>query len=284
MPTPPVARIVLATDLTPRCDRAAQRATALARQWGASLHLITVLERSSPLDEDAKSQNAAVARTRMRAMESLGGFDATVTVLLGRPEDGVVASAGELAADLIVTGPPAGNLLTGSILGGTIASLMRHSQAPVLVVKRPGDRCYRRVVVALDLSDASRTTIKTAQTIFSSTIPLVVFHAFGTPFRLFAGDVEAYEAGIRDGVTGELRDALKAWSVPNASDIPVVAEYGDPAVQIRNFVEKNDMDVVVTGTHGRSGLLNVLLGSVAEEIVRSAGCDILIVPVRTWQE
>ena len=272
------AKIILATDLSPRCDRATERAIALAKQWGADLHLVTVHEPGLPRDHD-KKDNAAIARTRTRALESLRGFDAVVTVLEGRSEEQVAALAEGLSADLIVTGPPTGRLLAGSTLGGTIAALMKDSRAAVLVVRRPADRPYRRVIAALDLSDASRTTVEAAQTIFCREQPLVVFHAFSTPYRMFSGDVEAYEAGIREGVSGELRDALKAWAVPDAANIPIITEYGDPATQVRAIAEKSDIDLVITGTHGRRGIVALLLGSVAEDIIRTAPCDVLAVPV-----
>lgn len=275
----PPSRIVLATDLSPRSDRATERAIELSKQWSAELHLVTVHEPGLPHDDDRGAVNAAIARTRSRALDSLRGFDARVTVLEGRSEEEVPVLAEGLSADLIVTGPPTGSLLAGSLLGGTIAALMKDSRAAVLVVRKPADHPYRRAIVALDLSDASRTTIEAAQTIFCRGLPLVVFHAFSTPYRLFSGDVEAYEAGIREGVSGELRDALRAWSVPDAADIQIITEYGDPATQAREMAEKNDIDLVITGTHGRRGIVALLLGSVAEEIVREAPCDVLAVPV-----
>lgn len=276
-------RIIFATDLTARCDRAAARAVALSRQWGAELWVVSALE--SRIDDGMEENRpAALARAEAKAREQVHDQDARILVLAGVAEENLSRAVGETKADLVVTGPPTRRWFSESILGGAIAALMRHSRVPVLVVKKPGDRPYKRVVAALDLSDASRTTIGAAQRLFAEGATLMVFHAVSTPFRLFAGDVVAYETGVREGVTGELRDALRAWAVPSAHDIPVVVEYGDPAARISAMVDEHQVDLVVSGTHGRTGFLNVVLGSVAEQIVQSADCDVLIVPARTWQE
>jgi nucleotide-binding universal stress UspA family protein len=273
--TSPIARIVLATDLGPRCDRAAQRAVSLARQWRATLHVLTVLE--IPSRNASADNDAAVAQARKLAAESLGDFRANVSVLKGAVGESIAANADELLADL--TGPSGSDWFGQAMLGPTTATLMRHGRSPVLVVKTPGHAPYRRVVAALDLSDASRAPVEAATRMFGD-MPFAIFHAFSTPFRMFAGDVGTYEAGIRAGVTGEIRDALKAWSIPAASEIPVIAEYGDPASTLVQYAEKTNTDLIVIGSHGRTGLLNFVLGSVAEAIVESAKCDVLVVPSR----
>jgi hypothetical protein len=65
-----------------------------------------------------------------------------------------------------------------------------------------------------------------------------------------------------------------------ATDGGVVAplvEYGDPSHLLRQYAHDRKVDLVVLATHGRSALLNVLVGSTAREIVSSAPCDTLIV-------
>lgn len=52
---------------------------------------------------------------------------------------------------------------------------------------------------------------------------------------------------------------------------------GSPFVEIVRYARENNVDLIVIGTHGRSGLSHVLLGSVAEKVVRKAGCPVLTV-------
>jgi nucleotide-binding universal stress UspA family protein len=63
-------------------------------------------------------------------------------------------------------------------------------------------------------------------------------------------------------------------------DIPVIvaATGGDPAEEIVRYARGHSIDLIVVGTHGRTGVSRVLLGSVAERVVRSARCPVLVVP------
>lgn len=64
-----------------------------------------------------------------------------------------------------------------------------------------------------------------------------------------------------------------------AEGLSVVREIrqGPPFVEIIRYAREKDIDLIVTGTHGRSGLAHVLLGSVAEKVVRKAPCPVLTV-------
>lgn len=279
----PIQTILLATDLSARCDRATERAISLAQHWNARLHVLTVID---PVVDDAKAVELAEAEARRNTGIRLKGYsDAIVHVQIGAVEARVADLAREVNADLIVTGPSGTQWLGQTILGGTLKFLMRRAHVPVLLVKKPVTRDYRRVMVSMDLSDASRAPVETAFRTFGRSVSLSMFHAFRTPYRLFSGDTEAYEAGMRDGVTLEIRDALKAWNIETAEHLPVIADYGDPATKLAELVDKHDVDLVVTGTHGRTGLLNLMLGSVAEAIVETVTCDVLVVPSRgAWPD
>ena len=52
---------------------------------------------------------------------------------------------------------------------------------------------------------------------------------------------------------------------------------GEPADAIAHFVDEHDIDLIVMGTHGRTGVMRLLMGSVAEEVVRKAKCGVLTV-------
>lgn len=59
---------------------------------------------------------------------------------------------------------------------------------------------------------------------------------------------------------------------------------GDPADKILDLAKQSQANLIVIGTHGRSGLSRVLLGSVAEEVLRKASCPVLTVNVKTGQK
>lgn len=280
-----VGTILLATDLAPRCDQATERAVELARLWNADLHVLTVLSPTLLMDDDDESDQVLAEQARRRVLDRLGGYPAKAHVLIGPAEEAIVSVASQVGADLVVTGPSGGEFLGQTVLGGTVRSLMRAAHVPVLLVRRSVLRAYRRVVVATDLSDASRAPIEVAVRLFGSRVSLSVFHAFGTPYRMFVDDPGGYEAGVREGVAMEIREALKAWSIPGAETLPVIADRGEAPAKLAELAEKHDIDLVVAGTHGRAGLMSLMLGSVARSIVETVSCDVLVVPSRgAWGE
>lgn len=66
-------------------------------------------------------------------------------------------------------------------------------------------------------------------------------------------------------------------SLPSAMTIHTVLRNGPPFVEIVRYAKEEKFDLIVIGTHGRSGLAHMLLGSVAEKVVRKAGCPVLTV-------
>lgn len=78
-------------------------------------------------------------------------------------------------------------------------------------------------------------------------------------------------------------DNLKELKEETARSVPVVTsvESGNPATQIVRYAERCGADLIVLGTHGRTGVSRALLGSVAERVVRTASCPVLAVPLRT---
>jgi nucleotide-binding universal stress UspA family protein len=77
-------------------------------------------------------------------------------------------------------------------------------------------------------------------------------------------------------------DGLKAIKEDMPTHLPVVTavETGSPAAQIVRYAERVGADLIVLGTHGRTGVSRAILGSVAERVVRTAGCPVLAVPMR----
>lgn len=98
--------------------------------------------------------------------------------------------------------------------------------------------------------------------------------------RLRSNDGENHSNSLHsDG--SELSEVLSEISkeIPNDVDDRYVELSGDPAYQITEYVSDEGIDLIVMGTHGRKGVQRVLLGSVAEKVVRSSNPPVLIVPL-----
>jgi universal stress protein A len=79
------------------------------------------------------------------------------------------------------------------------------------------------------------------------------------------------------GIQEAIADRLRAIQAPDGVAIVHRLEDGDPVAEILRVAEETKCDMIVMGTHGRTGLAHLLMGSVAEQVVRKAKCTVLVV-------
>jgi nucleotide-binding universal stress UspA family protein len=87
---------------------------------------------------------------------------------------------------------------------------------------------------------------------------------------------ETYLQELEEAVQGSMEDALARVTAAGLTGERVVL-YGVPFQEIVETAKARQVDIIVMGTHGRTGLMHVLLGSVAEKVVRLAPCSVLVV-------
>jgi len=273
--------ITLATDLTARSDRAFERAVSLARRWNARLLIVhAVEERTSMTDQPSWRRGAdPIEAARLKLQFEYPGWesvDTSLDVRKGTPEEVVLAAAAREGTDLIVTGIAREDYYGRDELGALVPALARRANAPVLVVKKRTHGEPRRVVVASDLSDTSHAALTLALGLFGPA-RLALFNAFDIPYRGLAGDKAELERTMRPSVIEECRNLLTDTAGPSAAaQVEIIAELGAPAPILAKLVADRDVDLVVTGTYGRSELLGAFLGSTALEIMAQVSCDVLV--------
>jgi nucleotide-binding universal stress UspA family protein len=133
----------------------------------------------------------------------------------------------------------------------------------------------KQILVATDFSEASGAAMDYGRALartFGSTLRLL--HVAENPFlRPAAGDPHAH----REAMTKRLSDQLTAHD-REALHAEVVIETSDsPAESIVRYAKTHLIDVIVLGTHGRGAMAQLLVGSVAEKVVRTAPCPVLTV-------
>jgi len=280
-------KILLATDLSCRCDRALDRAVSLARQWDARLLVVHVLESSGNRLESRRLRDLPSWRRppdRVRLVEEQIRRDmreelenVAVRVEEGDPAIVVDEVARAEQCDVIVTGVARDETLGRFFLGSTVDQLLRRSPIPVLVVKNRTRRPYRKVVAATDFSDPSRHALEAAARLFPQA-ELSLFHGFEVPFAGFL-ERERYEQalmGIKQETCARFLDD-SAIPAEKKKRITVLFEYGVPDILLKDYVISKDVDVVAIGTHGRSGVFEALIGSMAKRILEYVPSDILVV-------
>lgn len=273
--------LILATDLTARSDRAFDRAVNLARRWDARLLIVHAVEDTSYSTEEPtwrRGTDPVEAARRKLQFDYAGwdGIDTAIEVRTGRPEDIVLEAATRENTDLIITGIARENLFGRDRLGALVPVLAKEAPSPVLVVKKRIGTAPRRVVVASDLTDASHAALDLAIALFGPG-RLTLFNAFDVPYRGMAGDRDELERSMRPGVIEECKAVLvQTAGATAAAQVEIIAELGAPVPILAKLVADRDIDLVVTGTYGRTGLVEVLVGSTAMDILAAVSCDVLV--------
>jgi nucleotide-binding universal stress UspA family protein len=146
---------------------------------------------------------------------------------------------------------------------------------------------YDNILVPTDGSETSRVAVDNAVDIaekYGATIhALYVVDVDATSYGLGTEQVDRIRQGHLDEMPEIKNDADEATGyVADVADehgveVKEHLRVGEPARAIRKFVDENDIDMVVMGSHGRSGLSRVILGSVAEKVLRRTHLPVLVV-------
>jgi len=280
-------QILAATDFSTRSQRALRRAGLLAQAGGARLALVHVVDDDQPQDlvEIERREAERILAEQIGAMAELRGVQCRPMVVTGDPFDAILRTAGALKADLIVMGAHRKQLLRDIFVGTTIERVIRTGPYPALMVNNEVTQPYRRVLAPVEMSEASANAIRVAQAAgLISGAHVTILHAFlplAKGKMVMAGldraSIDEYVARERQKAIDELAAFLAASDL-GARGWSLRVEEGGAFEVISRAVEEARPDLLVIGTHGRSGLLKVLLGSVTEEVLRSLNVDILAVP------
>lgn len=278
--------ILAATDFSTRSNRALRQAGLLALATGAELDIVHVVDDDVPqqlLDMD-KREACRILAEQVRTMPELGDVRCRPVVVTGDPFDGILQTAATINPDLIVMGQHRRLLLRDILVGTTIERVVRAGSFPVLMVNNEAQRRYERVLVAVDMSEASAQAVSAARKVGLFQIRPTLLHAFeaAAKSRMKIGDarqkaIEDYVVQERERARSEVISFLKSHELHDRS-WPLLVEEGTAAEVLFRTVREMRPDLLVMGTRGRSKLLTALLGSVAEECLRSLDVDVLTVP------
>jgi universal stress protein A len=146
-------------------------------------------------------------------------------------------------------------------------------------------KLFEKILVPTDFSPHAREAIHYAAELSRSfDASLTVVHVYDvTPF-VMPETVPLYDTVQLDQLRAELQRQLatvqQLAARSGARQVDARLLQGSPFAEIARFAEEQAFSLIVLGTHGRTGLAHLLLGSVAEKVVRRAPCPVLTVPLR----
>ncbi len=278
-------QILMANDLSARSDRALRRAVSLAKEFGAKLEVLTVVEEMF-LDASTRNSEGVAEEALAKQISGLPdavGVSIATRVSVGMDYEDIIQRSEELDADLVVLGIH--RQKTRELFRGTTAErVVRFGNRPVLIVKHGVSGPYRKALLATDLSVHAQAATEVAARIVPKG-EIVLLHAVHRPFAAFLGrsdqkalmDQEREQtksglAGLTTRLTAELGD--------QAPRFDIVLPEGEVRSAIYSEVANLKPDLLVVGTHGRSGIAHALIGSIAEQLLADCPIDVLAVKAR----
>jgi len=293
MGTLDIKRILVAVDEKGLAVDAIERAARLAHSLGAEVRAVHAVEvplapwpgaSKQELDElRAKTMVAA----RERVLEVIGRAQERTDVELPTEDDLVVSpgraakvllgEAAELRADLLVIGPHTDR--SRFDFGSTTRALLGHATVPVWA-QVGAVTPVRRVLATIDFSDHSRHVLEySVELCRRLEATLEVLHCYSPPLFAYATtpDGVAAPAYVIEQERKSLREMLERWTGECGLDgARATFREGEIVETVLQVAE--GADLVVLGTHGRTGLTRFLLGSVAYGVLSRASKPVLVVP------
>lgn len=294
--------ILVAADFSDSSRQAFHAACALAREDKTRIFVLHVLDpRSAEQGQGIEPAAHALAPTaenglREAVKERLRReyapshpVDAEYRVAAGAPADAILRTSDELGCDLIVLGTHGRTALRRLLAGSVAETVLRHGRCPVLVLRttgRPATRETRAeeatglgigcILHPTDFSAASEPALRVARNLARDQgARLVLLHVI--PVEVFPSEVPPMPIDLAPYRT-ELGMRQAQLEGPDLKgSVESILREGDVADQVLQTAAEVHCDLIVMGTHGRSGVGRVLMGSAAEAVLRRSRCPVLAV-------
>ena len=292
-------RILVGTDLSPISEAPLRSAAHLARRYQVPIYLVAVVSPPpvyrralAPLQGTSATveEMTANARARLETLARsslLAGLRVEVDARTGAPFSELIDAARACQASLIAVGTRKRHGLEERLLGSTAERVIRNSPVPVLVTPVELSAEPSCLVAPVDFSSAARSAAEEAIALARRWIARLIFlHVIEPIAQTYLWPLDPGAVEIFPAEPADLGRDWEEFLAPLPLD-GVRWEHrtlkGDPSTLVHDTARDEGADLLVIGTHGRSGLAHVLLGSVAERIVRTTVKPVLTVRPDTDQ-
>jgi nucleotide-binding universal stress UspA family protein len=282
-------KILISTDGSPHSEGAIREGIKIAKRCSVKLTVISVLETNPEYDAVAPGMVEKAEHALREHLENVAssamkeGIACETVVRRGDAYSDIINEAIKQKSTMIVMGRTGRTGLERLMMGSTTARVIGHAPCNVLVIPQEAQVAFRNVLIA---TDGSRYSIAAASKAIgiaklngsAMTVVSVIPSEFLPPT-----DIEVV-VGQRELISEkEMREAEKnARAVKEASQkegvsVRAFVMNGKPSEAIIEIAKEENTDLIVLGSHGRTGLEKLLIGSVAERVIVLANSAVLVV-------
>jgi nucleotide-binding universal stress UspA family protein len=264
--------LMVCTDGSAEGQNAVAVTLELARACGSQVLAVQVMEVPADFQAVAPNVRALLGKGVQENIEAIKAAAAKLGVPLKAlvpegqmPHAAIVAAAEKHRPDLVIVGRCGKTALARLLMGNVTARVIGHSPVNVLVVPRGAALAFQRLLIASDGSPHSQVTWELALSMAKQAESQLI----GVVVAPEEGDIIEAQAILRRMLTDANRAGMPLKGVnPQgvAADVGIVQQ-----------AIKNEVDLIIMGSHGRTGLKKLLMGSVTERVIGQSPCPILVV-------
>jgi nucleotide-binding universal stress UspA family protein len=183
-------------------------------------------------------------------------------------------------SDLIVMGRKGMSRIEKTLMGSVTSRVIGHSDKDVLVVPEGSHIGWKNILIATDGSKYSEVATSRATDVaksYGSNLKIVSVVDVPAEYYAHIKGLEAAEELIRDA--RRFAEAVKKKAEAEAIPSEIFIKEGEAPKMISDLAGEQNIDVIIIGTHGRTGLRRLLMGSVTEGVIGHAPCPVLVATV-----
>lgn len=286
-----VNNLLIASDFSTHAEWALQRTMDLAKHHQYTVHFLHVITPplstiAGPADTELQrnylAEKKEIEENILKRVQSNHQKLASISVILGRAADEVARYAIENQCQLIIVGAHGNYYINDYVVGTTSGSIIRQSHVPVLLIKKEPNFTYDRILLATDLSQASKEALRVTFNCFSNASFQLV-HVVDVYYRQFLQPTDWGEelANTNHPKIKNILAKLDAFLDQCQVDVSkfekkIIAGYSADAIVEQ--AKQWNANLLAFGTQGKSGLHYLLMGSVAKRILHISPIDMLAIP------
>jgi nucleotide-binding universal stress UspA family protein len=294
-------KILVPLDGSEKAEMALPYAEELAAYLGSGVDLYYVRGPEHPYQEHMHriylERVAETVRSNVKKLQPKADVSITTRVEAGEPAQSICQLVDRNKIDLIVMAAVSSSgLKVGKMLGSVTDHVCRTVPIPVMLIRPTKNqalsqypRLFNRMLIPHDGSDLSRLALPFGEELAAKLKLSIILFQMARLMRLY-GDIatmNTYSASYvdysklnqleKERVEEEMLDLEKQLRSKGLDAGSLVVSGFDAAYEINEVCKKNDIDLVVMSTHGRTGLGHFVFGNVAEKVLRQGETSLLLV-------
>ena len=313
-----ISKIAVPTDFSETAVRAVNHGALLAKIFGASLHLVNVIEKTDYMKDIISDMPGEIPEELVDAQQSIYQFmeeyadkkleetskgdyacsaPSCHTVFLKDypPSAAIAKYAKKNEIDLVVMGTHGRTGISEWFFGSTTERLVRISPCPVLAVgpqseQHPKDEVFDNILFPFDLSEASRHALPYACAMAEkfnaklNMLHVVEYRNLPESYTVQGSEIFKEVTDLEQKILAEMEKQLNdLYKGSHSLNAEMTVEEGKPFEKIIDFAEEKGANLIVIGNTGANETHGHKLGSTAENIMPRAACPVLVINSKTHE-